>query len=122
MAVVVTHRRGVFSSTVPAPPTLFTKVVNSTTVLAIWEPSGKMGQHEGFRLYYRKVHSSPFTGPLTFARNVTQYNITQLGKCVFVRAWGWGKGLSWVAIGCGRAGGEGGGVVVACTVWQAHAK
>ncbi|XP_064168912.1 immunoglobulin superfamily DCC subclass member 3-like isoform X3 [Anguilla rostrata] len=63
---------------VPAPPTLFTKVVNSTTVLAIWEPSGKMGQHEGFRLYYRKVHSSPFTGPLTFARNITQYNITQL--------------------------------------------
>ncbi|XP_061078567.1 immunoglobulin superfamily DCC subclass member 3-like isoform X2 [Conger conger] len=63
---------------VPAPPTLFTKVVNSTTVLAVWEPSGKMGQHEGFRLYYRKVHSFPFTGPLTFTRNVTQYNITQL--------------------------------------------
>ncbi|KAJ8249207.1 hypothetical protein GJAV_G00232310 [Gymnothorax javanicus] len=62
----------------PSPPALFTKVLNSTAVLAVWEPSGKMGQPEGFRLYYRKVHSSPYTGPLTFARNVTQYNITQL--------------------------------------------
>ncbi|KAG7473433.1 hypothetical protein MATL_G00095810 [Megalops atlanticus] len=63
---------------VPAPPTLFTKVVNSTTVQAMWEPSAKMGQHEGFKLYYRKVHSSPFTGPITLTRNVTQFNITQL--------------------------------------------
>ncbi|KAG7468010.1 hypothetical protein MATL_G00138260 [Megalops atlanticus] len=63
---------------VPAPPSLFTRVVNSTAVQATWEPSGKLGQHDGFKLYYRKVHSVQFTGPLTFGRNVTQYNITQL--------------------------------------------
>uniref|UniRef100_A0A8C1ZN86 Immunoglobulin superfamily DCC subclass member 3 n=1 Tax=Cyprinus carpio TaxID=7962 RepID=A0A8C1ZN86_CYPCA len=63
---------------VPAPPALFTKVINSTVVQATWEPSGKMGQQEGFNLYYRKVPVPIFTGPLTFSRNVTQYNITQL--------------------------------------------
>uniref|UniRef100_A0A672ML38 Immunoglobulin superfamily DCC subclass member 3 n=1 Tax=Sinocyclocheilus grahami TaxID=75366 RepID=A0A672ML38_SINGR len=63
---------------VPAPPALFTKVINSTVVQATWEPSTKMGQQEGFNLYYRKVPVPIFTGPLTFPRNVTQYNITQL--------------------------------------------
>nr|XP_024003295.1 immunoglobulin superfamily DCC subclass member 3 [Salvelinus alpinus] len=63
---------------VPAPPSLFIKLMNSSVVQAVWEPSSKMGQHEGFRLYYRRVHTPLFTGPLTFTRNVTQYNITQL--------------------------------------------
>ncbi|XP_031686675.1 immunoglobulin superfamily DCC subclass member 3 [Oncorhynchus kisutch] len=63
---------------VPAPPSLFIKLVNSSVVQAVWEPSSKMGQHEGFRLYYRRVHTPLFTGPLTFTRNVTQYNISQL--------------------------------------------
>lgn len=66
--------------TVPAPPALFTRVINSTVVQATWEPSTKMGQQEGFNLYYRKVPVPLFTGPLTFPRNVTQYNITQLGE------------------------------------------
>ncbi|KAK5874056.1 hypothetical protein PBY51_019037 [Eleginops maclovinus] len=63
---------------VPAPPTLFTKVVNSSVVQASWEPSSKMGQHQGYRLYYRRAHTTLFTGPILFPRNVTQYNITQL--------------------------------------------
>ncbi|KAA0723325.1 Immunoglobulin superfamily DCC subclass member 3 [Triplophysa tibetana] len=63
---------------VPAPPALFTRVINSTVVQATWEPSAKMGQQEGYILYYRKVPVPLFTGPLTFPRNVTQYNITQL--------------------------------------------
>uniref|UniRef100_A0A8C4HVV8 Immunoglobulin superfamily DCC subclass member 3 n=1 Tax=Dicentrarchus labrax TaxID=13489 RepID=A0A8C4HVV8_DICLA len=63
---------------VPAPPSLYTKVVNSSVIKATWEPSSKMGQHQGFRLYYRRAHTPLFTGPITFARNVTQYNITQL--------------------------------------------
>ncbi|KAL4642041.1 immunoglobulin superfamily DCC subclass member 3-like [Arapaima gigas] len=71
---VVTNTMG----EVPAPPSLLTRVVNATTVQAAWEPSGKLGQHDGFKLFYRKVHTALFTGPLTFARNVTQYNITQL--------------------------------------------
>ncbi|XP_049921318.1 immunoglobulin superfamily DCC subclass member 3 isoform X2 [Epinephelus moara] len=63
---------------VPAPPSLYTKVVNSSVIQATWEPSSKMGQHQGFRLYYRRAHTPLFTGPISFPRNVTQYNITQL--------------------------------------------
>ncbi|KAL7833704.1 hypothetical protein AOLI_G00286640 [Acnodon oligacanthus] len=63
---------------VPAPPTLYTKVVNSTVVQVVWEPSTKMGQHDGFKMYYRKAHAPLFTGPLTFSRNITQYNISLL--------------------------------------------
>ncbi|XP_056269002.1 immunoglobulin superfamily DCC subclass member 3 [Pseudoliparis swirei] len=63
---------------VPAPPSLYTKVVNRSVIQARWEPSSKMGQHQGFRLYYRRAHTLMFTGPISFPRNVTQYNITQL--------------------------------------------
>ncbi|KAM3624807.1 uncharacterized protein V6R79_001856 [Siganus canaliculatus] len=63
---------------VPAPPSLFTKVVNGSVIQASWEPSSKMGQHQGFRLFYRRAHTPLFTGPISFPRNVTQYNITQL--------------------------------------------
>ena len=70
---------------VPAPPSLSTKVVNSNVIQAMWEPSTKMGQHQGFRLYYRRANTPLFTGPFTFPRNVTQYNITQLGEiCSFL--------------------------------------
>ncbi|KAM6980640.1 immunoglobulin superfamily DCC subclass member 3 [Aplochiton taeniatus] len=63
---------------VPAPPSLLTKVVNSSVVQAVWEPSSKMGQHQGFKLYYRRAHAPLYTGPISFARNSTHYNITQL--------------------------------------------
>ncbi|RVE74454.1 hypothetical protein OJAV_G00022280 [Oryzias javanicus] len=63
---------------VPAPPSLFTKVLNSSAVQVTWESSSKMGQHEGFRLYYRRAHTPLFTGPIIFPRNVTQFNVTQL--------------------------------------------
>ncbi|KAK9542841.1 hypothetical protein VZT92_000669 [Zoarces viviparus] len=63
---------------VPAPPSLYTKVVNGSVIQVRWEPSSKMGQHQGFRLYYRRAHSPLSTGPITLPRNVTQYNITQL--------------------------------------------
>lgn len=61
-------------------PSLFIKVINSTTVQATWEPSIKLGQHKGFKLYYRKVHLSQYTGPVLLASNVTAYNITHLGE------------------------------------------
>ncbi|XP_026793262.3 immunoglobulin superfamily DCC subclass member 3 [Pangasianodon hypophthalmus] len=61
---------------VPAPPYLHTKLVNSSVVQAAWEPSTKMGQHDGFKLYYRKAHEPQYTGPITFSRNVTHYNIS----------------------------------------------
>ncbi|XP_023673219.2 immunoglobulin superfamily DCC subclass member 3-like isoform X1 [Paramormyrops kingsleyae] len=63
---------------VPAPPSLHTRVVEGSTVQAVWEPSGKMGQPQGFKLFYRRLPSATFTGPLTFGRNITQCNITQL--------------------------------------------
>ncbi|XP_066492411.1 LOW QUALITY PROTEIN: immunoglobulin superfamily DCC subclass member 3 [Tiliqua scincoides] len=67
---------------VPAMPSLFMKVLNSTTVQATWEPSIKLGQHEGFKLYYRKVHLSHFTGPVLLPGNITSYNITHLDPSV----------------------------------------
>ncbi|XP_028999539.1 immunoglobulin superfamily DCC subclass member 3 [Betta splendens] len=63
---------------VPGPPSLYTKVVNGSVVQATWEPSSKMGQHQGFRLFYRRAHTPLFTGPITFPQNVSQYNITKL--------------------------------------------
>lgn len=68
------------SLSVPAMPSLFIKVINSTAVQATWEPSIKLGQHEGFKLYYRKVHLSQYTGPVLLPSNVTAYNITHLGE------------------------------------------
>lgn len=64
----------------PAPPSLVTKVLNGSVIQATWEPSSKMGQHQGFRLYYRRAHTPHFTGPFTFPRNVSQHTITQLGE------------------------------------------
>ena len=64
----------------PAPPSLYTKVVNSSVVQAMWEASSKMGQQQGFRLYYKRAHTPQFTGPIILPRNITQYNITQLGE------------------------------------------
>ncbi|KAK5614123.1 Immunoglobulin superfamily DCC subclass member 3 [Crenichthys baileyi] len=63
---------------VPAPPSLFTKVLNSSVVQVTWDSSSKMGQHQGFRLYYRRAHTPLFIGPIPFPHNITQYNITQL--------------------------------------------
>ncbi|KAF5904399.1 Immunoglobulin superfamily DCC subclass member 3, partial [Clarias magur] len=61
---------------VPAPPYLHTKMVNSSMVQAAWEASTKMGQHDGFKLYYRKAHETQYTGPITFSRNITHFNIS----------------------------------------------
>uniref|UniRef100_A0AAY4CGP4 Immunoglobulin superfamily DCC subclass member 3 n=1 Tax=Denticeps clupeoides TaxID=299321 RepID=A0AAY4CGP4_9TELE len=63
---------------VPAPPSLFTKVLNSTVIQMTWEPSAKLGQQDGFRLYFRKLHAPIYNGPIVFSRNTSQYNITQL--------------------------------------------
>ncbi|XP_014887235.1 immunoglobulin superfamily DCC subclass member 3 isoform X2 [Poecilia latipinna] len=63
---------------VPAPPSLFTKVLNSSVVQVTWDSPSKMGPHQGFRLYYRRAHTPLFVGPIHFLRNITQYNITQL--------------------------------------------
>ncbi|XP_053722747.1 immunoglobulin superfamily DCC subclass member 3 isoform X2 [Synchiropus splendidus] len=63
---------------VPPPPSVFTKVVNSSVIQVKWEVSSKLGQHQGFRLYYRRAHAPHFTGPFTFPRNITQHTIYDL--------------------------------------------
>lgn len=69
---------------VPAPPSLHTKVVNSSVIQAWWEPSSKMGQHQGYRLYYKGAPAPLYTGPVVLPRNASQYNITQLGERLFL--------------------------------------
>uniref|UniRef100_A0A8D0GWY7 Immunoglobulin superfamily DCC subclass member 3 n=1 Tax=Sphenodon punctatus TaxID=8508 RepID=A0A8D0GWY7_SPHPU len=67
---------------VPAMPSLFIKVLNSTAIQAVWEPSIKLGHHEGFKLCYRKVHMPHFLGPMLLPSNATSYNITHLDPSV----------------------------------------
>ncbi|NXA36137.1 IGDC3 protein, partial [Eudromia elegans] len=69
---------------VPAMPSLFIKVLNSTAVQATWEPSSKLGQHEGFKLFYRQVHVTHYTGPVLLPANVTAFNITRLADAAAV--------------------------------------
>ncbi|KAG2470526.1 IGDC3 protein, partial [Polypterus senegalus] len=65
---------------VPASPTLFIKVLNSTSIQAMWEASSRLGTHSGFKLYYRKLHASRFIGPMLVPSNVTTLNLTQLDR------------------------------------------
>ncbi|XP_078539592.1 immunoglobulin superfamily DCC subclass member 3 [Lissotriton helveticus] len=67
---------------VPAMPSLYIKVLNTTAMQAQWEPSAKLGQHDGFKLYYRKVHTPHYTGPKILPSNVTLCNITHLDSSV----------------------------------------
>ncbi|XP_072258723.1 immunoglobulin superfamily DCC subclass member 3 [Pyxicephalus adspersus] len=67
---------------VPAVPSLYIKVLNSTAIQAAWEPSIKLGQNEGFKLYYRKVPMPNYTGPMLLPSNVTAYNICRLDPLV----------------------------------------
>lgn len=67
---------------VPAVPALFIKVLNNTAIQVAWESSIKLGQHEGFKLYYRRIHGALFTGPVLLPRNVTSYNITHLDPMI----------------------------------------
>ncbi|XP_069815011.1 immunoglobulin superfamily DCC subclass member 3 [Dendropsophus ebraccatus] len=67
---------------VPAVPSLYIKVLNSTAIQAAWEPSIKLGQNEGFKLYYRKVPLPRYTGPMLLPSNVTAYNICRLDPLV----------------------------------------
>ncbi|MEE6503612.1 hypothetical protein FKM82_004871 [Ascaphus truei] len=67
---------------VPAVPSLYIKVLNSTAIQAAWEPSMKLGQNQGFKLYYRKVPLPHYTGPMLLPSNVTAYTICRLDPSV----------------------------------------
>lgn len=71
---------------VPAPPVLHTKVLNSSVIQASWEPSSKLGQHQGYRLYYKGAQTALFSGPIVLPRNTSQYNITQLGELLRLKS------------------------------------
>lgn len=66
--------------TAPAPPTFFTKVVNSSSVQVLWELPSKAGKAEGFRLSYRRVPHALFQGPIQLACLVNAHTITDLGQ------------------------------------------
>ncbi|XP_055013593.1 immunoglobulin superfamily DCC subclass member 3 [Boleophthalmus pectinirostris] len=65
---------------VPSAPTYFTKVVNSTAVQVLWQLPSKPGKIEGFRLYYRRVPSADFQGPIQTAFHVNAFTITNLER------------------------------------------
>uniref|UniRef100_A0AAV2K3M2 Immunoglobulin superfamily DCC subclass member 3 n=1 Tax=Knipowitschia caucasica TaxID=637954 RepID=A0AAV2K3M2_KNICA len=69
---------------VPDAPTYFTKVVNSTAVQVLWQLPSKPGKIEGFRLYYRRVPSADFQGPIQTDFHVNVFTIINLeGEAVY---------------------------------------
>ncbi|XP_035286514.1 immunoglobulin superfamily DCC subclass member 3, partial [Anguilla anguilla] len=63
---------------VPAVPSFFTKVLNSTAVQVYWELPGKPGKVEGFKLSFRKVPQADFQGPYVLASHVNTHTIARL--------------------------------------------
>lgn len=64
---------------VPARPTIFTRVLNATSVQVAWELPSKAGKAEGFRLSYRRVPHATFQGPVQLPFHVNTYTVTHLG-------------------------------------------
>ncbi|KAM3595721.1 uncharacterized protein V6R79_001611 [Siganus canaliculatus] len=63
---------------VPAPPTFFTKVINSSAVQVLWELPSKAGKAEGFRLSYRRVPSADFQGLIQLSCHTNAHTISKL--------------------------------------------
>ncbi|KAM4539063.1 immunoglobulin superfamily DCC subclass member 3-like [Odontesthes bonariensis] len=63
---------------VPAPPTYFTKVLNSSSVQVLWELPGKPGKAEGFRLSYRRVPNAEYLEPIQLPYNINAHTISNL--------------------------------------------
>ncbi|KAM6958731.1 immunoglobulin superfamily DCC subclass member 3-like [Aplochiton taeniatus] len=63
---------------VPAPPTIFTKLVNSTAVQVLWELPSKPGKAEGFRLSYRRVPHGSFQGPIQLPCHINAHTLSPL--------------------------------------------
>lgn len=66
---------------VPAPPTYFTKVLNSSAVQVLWELPTKAGMVEGFRLSYRRVPHAEYQSPIQLPCYVNAHTMSSLGKC-----------------------------------------
>ncbi|XP_072227205.1 immunoglobulin superfamily DCC subclass member 3 [Leuresthes tenuis] len=63
---------------VPAPPTYFTKVLNSSSVQVLWELTSKPGKAEGFRLSYRRVPNAEYLEPIQLPYNTNAHTISNL--------------------------------------------
>ncbi|CAL8297099.1 unnamed protein product [Lota lota] len=72
-AVVATTLGGV-----PTPPSVFTKVVNSSAVQVLWELPSKAGEAEGFRLSYRRIPHEDFSGPIQLPFHINTHTISYL--------------------------------------------
>ncbi|TWW65867.1 Immunoglobulin superfamily DCC subclass member 3, partial [Takifugu flavidus] len=77
ITTIVDFSRG-FLHSVPAPPTFYIRVLNSTSVQVVWELPSKAGKAEGFRLSYRRVPHTIFQGPIQLPFHVNAYTITNL--------------------------------------------
>uniref|UniRef100_A0A3B3SQD5 Immunoglobulin superfamily DCC subclass member 3-like n=1 Tax=Paramormyrops kingsleyae TaxID=1676925 RepID=A0A3B3SQD5_9TELE len=63
---------------VPPAPSFFTKVLNGTAMQVFWEPPGKPGRVQGFRLSLRRVPEPDFQEPIVLPAHVTTHVIGQL--------------------------------------------
>ncbi|XP_065327386.1 immunoglobulin superfamily DCC subclass member 3 [Pelmatolapia mariae] len=63
---------------VPAPPTYFTKVLNSSAVQVLWELPTKAGMVEGFRLSYRRVPHAEYQSPIQLPCYVNAHTMSKL--------------------------------------------
>lgn len=77
-----------FGSPAPAPPPFSVRLLGSASLQLLWKPWPRLAQHNGgFKLFYRPVSATSFTGPILLPGTVSSYNLSQLGETC--RVWGW---------------------------------
>jgi hypothetical protein len=81
-------------SPAPVPPPLSVRLLGSSSLQLLWKPWPRLAQHNGgFKLFYRPVSATSFTGPILLPGTVSSYNLSQLGETCRVRGWaGYGTG------------------------------
>ncbi|XP_078062358.1 immunoglobulin superfamily DCC subclass member 3-like, partial [Mustelus asterias] len=70
--------RATTAGEVPDSVTFFTRVLNSSAVLVVWEHRPSQGVIKGYKLYYRNVQSSQLLGPTLLSSTATRFTITHL--------------------------------------------
>ncbi|XP_043391504.1 immunoglobulin superfamily DCC subclass member 3 [Chelonia mydas] len=63
---------------IPAAPSFFTKVLNTSTVQVFWVLPPQPGRIEGFKLFHRKLPSPHFEGPQLLASTANSYVYSNL--------------------------------------------
>lgn len=63
----------------PVPPPLSVRLLGSSSLQLLWKPWPRLAQHNGgFKLFYRPVSATSFTGPILLPGTVSSYNLSQL--------------------------------------------